>query len=246
MTSILIGCWSCGVFKHRNKIGDKMTENNNDEVVDFPPTGTQIGLPVLAAHAYSAEPAEQVKRTRLRRAPQTPPKQSWRNTSGLAMIVLFTALAVSVGIVALWIVDPSALITSPTTSPSVISADSLPSIDSGPPPAAAFDMPTGVADHMVDPKTSDPTLPACSSDGCDNDFLALLRRKNFVIYDAPVVISNAHLICANLAVTHNIYQTYLYVRDTLGSNDTPGPVHDETAKGLTSAAITIYCPNLAN
>jgi hypothetical protein len=51
--------------------------------------------------------------------------------------------------------------------------------------------------------------------------LDLLRDKGFVIYDAAEVEAVGHMACANLAVTHDIYQTHLWVHYVVGQVSAP-------------------------
>ena len=186
---------------------------------------TQVGVPLLTAHAYSAESD----------LPQTPRKQSWRKTCGWVTAVLVSAAAVATAIVAVWIVHPGNTTTTPAQSPSITAE---PSVELSTP--APLVMPTVSVQHMIAPEPPEPPkvlAPTCSSDGCDADYLWLLQRDGYRIENAPQAIQNAHLACANLAVTHSIYETHLYMLNTL-------QIVDPFAKELTVAGTTIYCPNL--
>src|SRR5271156_39939 len=168
-----------------------MNDNMIEQTQDAPPTEasagpTEIGLPLLAAHAYTDEPDE----------PQSPPNQSWRHTCAWGMVVvLLCAAAAYVVIMAGWIAYPGASVSNHDTPTTVIGAGELPNIDMGP---STFVMPTVIANHLVAPTVTE--LPANTH---DEDFLTMLatdwNRHNWHIANPAQVIASAHAVCTQMA-----------------------------------------------
>jgi Protein of unknown function (DUF732) len=172
---------------------------------------------------------------------QEEPGRSWRSAASRFVIPLFIAATAAFAAATVgwaWVEmhrSAPALAATSATRP-VNAKDELPSItgtpdatpiNSGP---STFVMSTATAEHLVPPP---PPVPESTP---DDDFLRLLREDGFVVYDAAQVELIGRMSCANLAVTHNIYQTHLYVHNVLG-------VADPNADEIALAASTVYCPD---
>ena len=57
-----------------------------------------------------------------------------------------------------------------------------------------------------------------------------------MVDDAALAEAIGHQACANLAVTHNIYMTHMWVHNVLG-------VQEPMARELAIAAAAVYCPD---
>ena len=173
---------------------------------------------------------------------QEEPGPSWRSASSRFVVPLFIAATAAFATATVgwaWIEMHRSAATpasTPATRP-VNAKDELPSI-TGTPDAtpinsgqATFVMPTAVAEHLTPPA---PPVPELTT---DQRYLDLLGDDGYVVYDVAQVEAVGHLACANLAVTHDIYRTDLYVRNALG-------VAEPNAEEFAIAASVVYCPNI--
>lgn len=99
-------------------------------------------------------------------------------------------------------------------------------------PTPAFVIPTQTAGHLVDPEPA----PTAVRD-LDQDYLRIMQEDGFNITDPATAIRVGHLVCQNLALTHNLYQTHLWVHNTLG-------VKEPNAEEVTTAAAAVLCPEI--
>lgn len=102
-------------------------------------------------------------------------------------------------------------------------------------PDAPFVTPTQTAEHLAAPAPPPPPGGSIGSGGDETRFLQLLMGEGYRIDDPSTAVRTGYLACQNLALTHNLYTTHMYVHNVLG-------VMDPNADDITIAASIALCP----